>query len=104
MKVILAKCSFPSWEESFETLQEAVDVLYSNICKTCLMTETEVKKNMEDNPEGGSDVVGMTFEEAYDEGLVEYIPDDWKFWDSHSQLLLLLGTPCGLEFEYRVED
>ena len=101
MKAILIKCSSPGWKKEFDTLEECFQELSKYVCKSCLLTESEYK---EIDPNAPSDIVGMTMKETWEEGYHEALPDDWTEWPAWSKIQILLGTPCGTEYEFYVED
>ena len=104
MKAVLVKCSSSGWEKSFDTLEECFSEFRQHICSSCLITESEYESAVETHPDAPSDVVGYTMKQAWEEGLHDAVPDDWTEWPTWSKIQLLLGTPCGCEFDFYVED
>lgn len=104
MKSVLVKCSSPGWKKSFESLEECFQEFSKYVCKSCLITESEWKEIVDKEPSAPSDIIGYTMQEAWEDGCHEAIPDDWTEWPTWSKIQLLQGTPCGLEFEFYVED
>lgn len=104
MKAVLIKASSPGWKKSFDTLGESFQELSKYVCGSCLLTESAYKRIVDSNPEAPSDTVGYTMGQAWEDGCHDAIPDDWTEWPTWSKIQLLLGTPCGLEFDFYVED
>lgn len=100
MKSILIKTSSPGWKKSFDTTEEAFQELSKYVCSSCLLTESEYKRIVDTNPDAPSDIVGYTVQEAWEDGCHDAIPDDWIKWPTWAKIQLLLGTSCGLEFDF----
>lgn len=91
MKHILTKLSAPGWEKTFLSEMDAKAVLYSHVCNTCL--------------------IDIAFEQVGGRSAYFMSPEDKELWmqchaveEYECSIDDLLGSACGCEFYYEVED
>lgn len=101
IKITLTKLFSKGFSKSYYSLEECFEELDKYICKSCIITESDVKKMYPD----------IDFEEEDANQYEEYwdlwndsFPDDWYERDIYWKIIRLLGTPCGAEFMVELED
>lgn len=103
IKITLTKLSSKGFSKSYYNLEECFEDLDKYICKSCIITESDVKKmypdiNFEDED---SDT---DYSQEYWVNWHDSFPDDWEERNTYWKITRLLGTACGSEFMVELED
>lgn len=98
IKINVIKASVPGFTKTFDSVEATAQELDKNICSGCKVTREELRETY--------DIEKMSEEARYEfeVDLDEAFPSDWKRCGPWVRINLLMGTPCGCEFDIEVYD